>query len=98
MAPRAEHADVDSGPVIPLVHASAGASGMAILGAAAFHDDALLGELMTSLELAAFPDRANGRLRFLASNPLGDAVMLYAMTQGPLFARVRQARRTEVAS
>jgi hypothetical protein len=88
-APRAEHPDVDSGPVIPLVHAAAGASGMAILGAAAFHDDALLGELTTSLELAAFPERKDGRLRFLASNGLGDAVMLYAMTQGPLFARVR---------
>jgi hypothetical protein len=91
-APRAGHPDVDSGPVIPLVHAGAGASGMAILGAAAFHDDPLLGELMTSLELAAFPSRRDGRLRFLASNPLGDAVMLYAMTQGPLFTRVREAK------
>jgi hypothetical protein len=97
-APRAGHADVDSGPVIPFVHARAGASGMAILGAAAFADDALVGELMTSLELAAVPERSAGQLRFLASNALGDAVMLYAMTQGRLFARVRQARRAKVAS
>ncbi len=92
-APREGHPDVDSGPVIPLVHAGAGASGMAILGAAAFHDDDLLTALTASLELAAFPERSAGRLRFLASNGLGDAVMLYATTQGPLFVRVRQARK-----
>jgi len=89
LPPRAGMADVDSGPVVPLVRAGAGASGMAILGAAAFHDEALLGELVTSLELAAFPERKAGKRRFLASNALGDAVMLYAMSQGPLWRRVR---------
>jgi hypothetical protein len=86
---RAGKPDVDSGPIIPLVHAGAGASGMAVLGAAAFHDEPLLAELVTSLELAAFPERKNGELRFLASNGLGDAVMLYAMAQGPLWRVVR---------
>ena len=98
-APRAGHPDVDSGPVIPIVHAAAGASGMAILGAAAFHDDALFGELTSSIELAAFPERSGGRLRFLASNRLGDAVLLYATTQGPLFERVSQGQeRSKVSS
>jgi hypothetical protein len=94
LPPRAGKADVDSGPIVPLLRASAGASGMAILGAASFHDDALLGELVTSLELAAFPerDREKGGLRFLASNAIGDAVMLYAMTQGPLWRRVKEGR------
>ncbi|GAC1531243.1 MAG: hypothetical protein NVS3B10_26880 [Polyangiales bacterium] len=49
----------DSGPVIPLVHAGAGASGMAVLGAAAFHDEPLLSELVTALELTAFPERTS---------------------------------------
>ena len=92
LPPRAGVADVDSGPVIPLVHAGAGASGMAVLGAAAFHDEALLAELVTSLELTAFPERTNGKLRFRASNGLGDAVLLYATAQGPLWQRVRAGK------
>ena len=91
---RAGMPDVDSGPVIPLVHAGAGASGMAILGAAAFHDDALLAELVTAMELAAFPERKNGTLRYRATNGLGDAVVLYAMAQGPLWRLVRAGKVT----
>ena len=67
---------------------------MAFLGAAAFRDHELLGELTTSLELAAFPERKHGKLRFLASNGLGDAVLLYALSQGPLFRRVREGKVT----
>jgi hypothetical protein len=91
---RAGMPDVDSGPVIPLVHAGAGASGMAVLGATAFHDDALVAELVTSMELAAFPERKNGALRFRATNGLGDAVLLYAMAQGPLWRLVRAGKAT----
>ena len=94
MPVRAGKPDVDSGPVIPLVHAGAGASGMALLGASAFHDEALLAELVTSLELTAFPERKNGQLRFRATNGLGDAVMLYAMAQGPLWHQVRAGKGT----
>lgn len=91
---RAGTPDVDSGPVIPFVHAGAGASGMAVLGAAAFHDDALLAELVTSMELTAFPERKNGALRFRATNSLGDAVLLYAMAQGPLWRLIRAGKAT----
>ncbi len=89
LPPRAGHPDVDSGPVIPFVHAGAGASGMAILGASAFRDDALVAELVTSLELTAFPEHRDGRLHFAAGNGLGDAVLLYALAQGPLWQLVR---------
>jgi hypothetical protein len=65
---------------------------MAILGAAAFDDGELVGELATSLELAAFPERKDGKLRYLASNSLGDAVLLYALAQGPLFRLVKSSR------
>lgn len=92
--------DVDSGPVVPIVDASAGASGMAILGAAAFDDDEVLSGLFASLDLAAFPVHDGLGLRYAASNQVGDAVMAYATTRGPLFERARRildARRMEVA-
>ncbi len=88
--------DVDSGPIVPFVDASAGASGMAILGASAFSDRAYLGELLTTLDFAAFPivvddDSGGERMRYAASNAVGDAVLLYALTYGPLWERVGAA-------
>jgi hypothetical protein len=76
--------DVDSGPIVPIVGASAGSSGQAVLGAASFHDDAWLRELLTSLQFAGFPTRDGDRLSYSASNQVGDAVLLYAMVCGPL--------------
>jgi hypothetical protein len=81
--------DVDSGPVIPLLGASASASGLAIMAAAAFDDVEYLRALFTSLEFAGFPAKHQGRLRYQASNQVGDAVLLYAMTEGPLWDLVR---------
>lgn len=97
--PRAStsRADIDSGPIVPLLEASAGASGMAVLGAAAFHDQGLQEGLWRSMYFAAFPQRTDGTLRFRASNELGDAVMTYAGSFGPLWALARgqgrEARR-----
>jgi hypothetical protein len=81
--------DVDSGPIVPLIGASAGASGMAFLGAATFGDEEMLTGLLTSLDYGAFPVERDGRLKYCASNQVGDAVMLYAMTMGPLWREVR---------
>jgi hypothetical protein len=83
--------DVDSGPIVPLLDASAGSSGLAILGASAFGDDSFLEGLLASLELAGYPDRRGGELRYRASNRVGDAVVLYALSFGPLWDRVRRA-------
>ena len=77
--------DIDSGPVVPGLGASASASGLAILAAAAFDDTDYLAQLITSLNFAGFPAETGGRLRYQASNPVGDAVMLYAMLEGPLW-------------
>lgn len=77
--------DVDSGPIVPWLDASAGSSGLALLGASAFGDREYLGGLLASLELAGF--REGGR--YLASNQVGDAVVLYALTFGPLWRRAR---------
>ena len=85
-------ADVDSGPIVPIVGASAGSSGLAVLGAAAFDDAAFLQRLLTTLQFAAFPIRSAGQLRYAASNQVGDAVLLYALVQGPLWERARSSR------
>jgi hypothetical protein len=83
-------ADVDSGPIIPVLEMSAGSSGMAVLGAASFEDREFLLGLMTSLKFAGFPVRRDGELKFCASNQVGDAVLLYAMVQGPVWASVKR--------
>jgi hypothetical protein len=84
------HLDIDSGPVIPGLEASASASGLAVLAAASFGDDDYLRQLLASLHLAGMPVRADGELYFAASNPVGDAVLLYAMVSGPLWERIME--------
>jgi hypothetical protein len=84
-------ADIDSGAVIPIVDASAGASGMALVGAASFDDREYLRALKTSLNFAAFPVRNHGALRYSASNAVGDAAMLYAETLGAIQAKISHA-------
>jgi Linalool dehydratase/isomerase len=90
------HADIDSGPIVPFFHASAGSSGLALVGAKTFGDQEYFTELMTTLEFAAFPIRAHGdsTLRYAASNPTGDAVLLYATVLGPAWDRVRERRKS----
>ncbi len=82
-------ADVDSGPTVPVVGASAGASGMAVIAASAFGDREFLASPVRSLDLTAFPIRRDGELRYGASNQVGDAALLYALVLGPLWDRVR---------
>jgi hypothetical protein len=89
---RAGFMDVDSGPVVPIVEASPGSSGLAFLGAKAFGDDEYLRELTRSLDFAAFPIRDGGGLRHGASNLVGDAVLLHGLTFGPLWNRVKGDR------
>jgi hypothetical protein len=84
--------DIDSGPIVPVVGASAGSSGQALVGARAFGDRPFLADLTTSLEFAAFPVERHGRLKYAASNQVGDAVLLYAMVQGPVWDKVREGR------
>jgi hypothetical protein len=83
--------DVDSGPIVPLLDASAGSSGLALLGAAAFRDGAALEGLLTTLDFAAFPIEEGGALRYAASNQVGDAALLYALSFGPLWAKAARA-------
>lgn len=80
--------DVDSGPIIPVLDISLGSSGLALLGASAFGDTAFLKGLITSLNFGGFPQTEKDSLRYCASNQVGDAVMLYAMTLGPLWNKI----------
>jgi len=92
--------DIDSGPTVPILEISAGSSGLALVGAAAFDDEPFLTALLTSLNYGGFPVRRNGHLRYSASNAVGDAVILYAMVEGPLWQVVREnlAARTALSS
>ncbi len=90
-------ADVDSGPVVPLLGASAGSSGMALLAAASFDDSKYSDALWRSLEFAAFPLRSHGELSYAAAGPMGDAVAFYAAQQGPLW-RLANRRNTFAAA
>lgn len=82
-------ADIDSGPTVPLLDANAGSSGLALVGAGAFHDERWLRALVASLDLAAFPVPSGGGVAYQASNAVGDAALLYALVQGPLWAWAR---------
>lgn len=87
-------ADVDSGPIVPVLEASAGSSGQALIAAAAFDDEDFLEALTASLDLAAFPiDDETGR-RYSAATQVGDAVLLYALSYGPALRLVREGRRS----
>jgi hypothetical protein len=90
--------DIDSGPTIPLVGANAGASGLAVLAAASFDDQRFLRGLLASLDFAAFPIKDERGLRYGASNQVGDAVLLYALVQGPLWDHLSRSTSSQHGS
>jgi len=81
--------DVDSGPILPILDLSAGSTGLAFVGAATFEDNEYLRGLHASLELGGFPVKSDGRLKYCGSNAVGDAVLLYSMTLGPAWQKIR---------
>lgn len=87
-------ADIDSGPIIPVLKISAGSSGMAFIGASAFADAEFLTGLNTTIDFAGFPSRHGGALKYCASNQVGDAALLYAATLGPLWEKVKAGRKS----
>jgi hypothetical protein len=85
--------DIDSGPVLPVLEISPGASGMAFIAASSFGDDDYLSELAATLDFSAFPSRKAGRLKYCASNQVGDAALLYASVLGPMWEVVKGGSR-----
>ena len=47
-----------------------------------------LAHLLTTLDFAGFPEQAGETLRYAAGNGVGDAALLYALSNGPLLSRV----------
>jgi len=90
--------DVDSGPVVPLLGASPGSSGTAVLGAASFDDDVFFDALIRSLELVAAPSRKGGELRYAAAGPMGDAVIFYAHEEGALWRAIQKGHPDELST
>lgn len=82
--------DIDSGPVVPLLEASPSSSGLGLMAAAAFDDARSTRALLTTLRYAGFPARRQGGLSYLGANGVGEAVILYAMTLGPLWREVER--------
>src|SRR6185437_13014071 len=85
--------DVDSGPIVPGLDVSAGSSGLAFVGAGSFGDREYLEALLATLDLAAFPTEKDGRLRYCASNQVGDSIVLYGLSIGPLWQALVEGRR-----
>ncbi|MCB9779806.1 MAG: hypothetical protein H6742_14670 [Alphaproteobacteria bacterium] len=80
--------DVDSGPLVPGLGASASASGFAIAASAAFHDHAWSAELRGALGAAEAVMAVHPLLAQAADTPVGDAVVLWGLGFGPLWAEV----------
>jgi hypothetical protein len=76
--------DVDSGALVPGILASTSASGLALVASRAFGDTRWHDALRRSLALAG-PQEEDGRLHYAASNLVGDAVILYGLSNGPLW-------------
>jgi hypothetical protein len=81
--------------VIPGLDVSAGGSGLAFIAASSFGDTDYLTRLHSTLAFAAFPVREGGRLRYCASNLVGDAALLYAGVLGPLWNKVNSTGGTQ---
>lgn len=86
--------DIDSGGVISLIDISPSASGFAMLAAQSFRDASIARGILPTLRLGGFPLEEQGKLKFEASNLVGDAVMLYAMVEGPVWERALQREKT----
>lgn len=85
--------DIDSGPVLPLIDASASSTALAVVGAASFGDDERMRRLLAFIDFGGLPVKKDGALHYAMSNLVGDAVILYAMTEGPLWNLVQAKMR-----
>ena len=81
------------GRIVPVFDISAGSSGMAFIGASGFDDADFLKSLRGRAGFCRIPFPNEGRLKYYASNQVGDAALLYAATLGPLWAKVRREAR-----
>jgi hypothetical protein len=77
--------DIDSGPIVPILNASPSSSGFALMASRAFGDDETHQGLVRSLGVAGTLIRFMPHMISVADNAVGDAVLLHALTFGPLW-------------
>jgi len=85
--------DVDSGPILPFFEAAPASSGFALLAARAFGDVRTERALLRSMRAADVLVQLDAEWAALADNAVGDAVLLHALTFGPLWEKVERAQR-----
>jgi len=84
-------ADVDSGPIVPLLGASASASGFAIAAARVHQDPSFAHQLHEAQGAAEALLQLSPELHRWAANPVADAVLVWAAGVGPLYDAIRVA-------
>jgi hypothetical protein len=99
--PRNQGGDRDVAAYMPWREAGTRSTAFALLGAKAFADERQLRDLSAALGLFARPSKTDQALHFSepyalhfeTAGPLGNMVLLYALTQGPLWRTVRGRTR-----
>ena len=86
--------DIDSGPVLPILNASPSASGLGLIAAASFNDKETFSKLTISLNTFAMPVEQDDCRYYQLSNPLGDVVILYGLTVGPIWEKISRHSET----
>jgi hypothetical protein len=84
--------DIDAGPVVPILHISPSSSGLAFIAASAFNDKDFLKKLLTTLNMGGLPIEDNKTLSYSSSSQVGEAVILYSMTFGPILEKVKELK------
>ncbi|MCB9797810.1 MAG: hypothetical protein H6741_34455 [Alphaproteobacteria bacterium] len=90
--------DIDSGPIVPGLDASASSSGFAILAARAFEDKRWSRQLVGSLGAAQTVMAVHPGLAAAADNPVGQSVITWGLSFGPLWAEIEARAPTLTAS
>ena len=80
--------DIDSGPLVPIIDASASSSGFALLASQAFGSDAWNRQLRRALGAAFLVMKVDPYLATAADNPVGQSVVLWGLSFGPLWERL----------
>lgn len=82
------YVDVDSGPIVPIINASASSSGFAIVASQAAGDDDWNRALVHALAAANAVMTVDPSLAAAADNAIGQSVIAWGLGFGPLWARV----------
>ncbi len=80
--------DIDSGPLVPIIDASASSSGFALLASRAFSDQTWNEQLYGALGAATLVMKLHPALSAAADNPVGQGVLIWGDAFGPVWERL----------